>query len=358
MTFQSAAQQLMVPNTDMSGAFNQGAQTAEAVQNSELARAKQGMEMIASAAYGVLGGRLDGQADPAQWEETLNYFQARGIPVDSLRGKPQMANTIARSSLDVLRSAHDDQTFQLALKKFEQEVAQGGNYGLTPIYGTDAEGNPSMVQLSSNGGARQVQMPDGFQVSKEPIRIDAGTHTILLDPITRQQIGMVPKNNEEAAFLEGFGTASGKAAAERIAQLPQVLAQADNMLGTIDGILNDPALDASTGWLSWMQNLPGTDQYRFGQRALQLQGQAFLQAFESLKGGGQITEVEGVKATQAIGRLSTAQSPEDYRAALEELKGLINAAKERAQQRAGTGLPSPAPVSGGQQVVPFEDYFD
>ncbi len=34
----------------------------------------------------------------------------------------------------------------------------------------------------------------------------------------------------------------------------------------------------------------------------QVQGGAFLQAFESLKGGGQITQIEGEKATQAIVR--------------------------------------------------------
>lgn len=217
------------------------------------------------------------------------------------------------------------------------DTANGGNgdLGLNPQYGVDAEGNPVILQLGKNGKAIQTAMPDGVKLSKEPIKIDAGTHWVLLDPITRQPVGQVEKNNEEAAFQSGFGTAAGKAAAERIDALPGALAKADNMMSTIDGILNDPALDVSTGWLSWMQQVPGTDQYRFGQRALQLQGQSFLQAFESLKGGGQITEVEGAKATQAIGRLSTAQSAKDYRDALDELKGIITAAKQRTQAAAG-----------------------
>jgi len=102
------------------------------------------------------------------------------------------------------------------------------------------------------------------------------------------------------------------------------------MLQAIDGILNDPALDTSTGLMSPLQNVPGTPQYRFGTRARQLQGQAFLQAFESLKGGGQITEIEGQKAEAAIGRLDTAQGPDDYRNALMELRGVIEAAQKRA----------------------------
>lgn len=103
----------------------------------------------------------------------------------------------------------------------------------------------------------------------------------------------------------------------------------DAMIASIDGILNDPALDKSTGMLAWTQNIPGTDQRRFGARAKQLSGQAFLQAFQSLKGGGQITEIEGQKATEAIGRLDTAQAPDDYRQALTELRDILATASAR-----------------------------
>ena len=95
------------------------------------------------------------------------------------------------------------------------------------------------------------------------------------------------------------------------------------MIDSINGILDDPALESATGILSMTQAIPGTPMYRFGTRVKQLQGQAFLQAFEGLKGGGQITEIEGTKATEAIGRLDSAQSAEDYRGALNELKGIL-----------------------------------
>ena len=103
-----------------------------------------------------------------------------------------------------------------------------------------------------------------------------------------------------------------------------------SMIRSIDETLNDPALESATGLLSFTQNIPGTDAYRFGTRSRQLEGQAFLQAFESLKGAGQITEIEGIKATQAIGRLDTAQRAEDYRDALNDLREVLVAAQERA----------------------------
>lgn len=104
-----------------------------------------------------------------------------------------------------------------------------------------------------------------------------------------------------------------------------------SMVATIDGLLNDPAFDTSTGILSPLQNIPGTPQRRFGSRVKQLDGQAFLQAFESLKGGGQITEIEGQKATQALGRLDSAQSADDYRTALTELREILVTAQSRPQ---------------------------
>lgn len=104
---------------------------------------------------------------------------------------------------------------------------------------------------------------------------------------------------------------------------------AGSMIDSINAILNDPALEKATGLLEWTQAVPGTDAYRFGTRVKQLQGQAFLQAFQALKGGGQITEIEGQKATEAIGRLDSGQSAEDYRQALTELRDVLGRAMQR-----------------------------
>jgi len=123
------------------------------------------------------------------------------------------------------------------------------------------------------------------------------------------------------------------------------------MVSTIDGILNDPALGSATGILSFTQAIPGTAQRRVGARIAQLNGQAFLQAFESLKGGGQITEIEGQKATEAIGRLDSAQRTEDYVAALTELRDILNIAQSRpkgwvTQKGAAKAKAETAPTQG------------
>jgi len=72
----------------------------------------------------------------------------------------------------------------------------------------------------------------------------------------------------------------------------------------------------------------------------------FLEAFESLKGGGHITEIEGQKATDAMSRLGqTGQKESEYRIAAQELKDVLLKGVERARMRAGQGgLPPSSPT--------------
>tara|TARA_R110000868_G_scaffold86238_1_gene241944 strand:+ start:1691 stop:3169 length:1479 start_codon:yes stop_codon:yes gene_type:complete len=106
-----------------------------------------------------------------------------------------------------------------------------------------------------------------------------------------------------------------------------------------------PGLESSIGVKSWggiLENLPynvggpipGTDAADFTASLAQVTGKQFLQAFETLKGGGQITEIEGTKATEALANLSNSQSEKQFRKALlafrYEVGELVKIAKKRA----------------------------
>ncbi|WP_345770903.1 glycoside hydrolase family 73 protein [Brucella intermedia] len=227
--------------------------------------------------------------------------------------------------------------------------APSGDLGLNPQYGLDKDGNPVLLQLGKNGKVVQSQMPEGVTLSKEPIKLDAGTHFVLLDPITRQPVGQIPKDVAGAAS-EG---AAGKAQGEAAANIPVVEANANSILGMIDSLDTDPYLDSMVGPVaSRMPNITA-DAARVQSKMDQIGGQAFLQAFNSLKGGGQITEIEGQKATQAIARLNTAQSPADYRQALGELRQIVLTGVQRARQQAGGGAASQtAPAIQPQTTAP------
>lgn len=113
---------------------------------------------------------------------------------------------------------------------------------------------------------------------------------------------------------------------------------AADSLGVLDKAITHPGRTISTGGTSVLpiDRIPGTDAADFRAVRKQLEGKAFLQAFETLKGGGQITEIEGRKATEAIARLDTAQSDEEYLTALRELRGIVARGYERA-----SGKPAP-----------------
>lgn len=235
---------------------------------------------------------------------------------------------------------------------------QGGppKASLSPVYGQDAEGKAVLIQPRDDGTAVATKLPEGVSVSTGTEQIDAGTHWVLKDKRSGEIVGTVPKDNFGSARDTALGTNSGKGEVDQFSGSGQAYRQADQMLSSIDGILKDPYLDWSTGMGGGvLSSIPGTPMRGVRAKIDQLGGQAFLQAFESLRGGGQITEVEGVKATQAIGRLDTAQSPEDYRAALGELRSVVLAARGRAERQAqsppqtsqGAPIRAPMPVSGG-----------
>lgn len=224
--------------------------------------------------------------------------------------------------------------------------ADGGKVGLSPIYGRDAEGNPVILQATDQGRVIQPQLPDGVTLSRDPIRMDVGNGFVLMDPITRQQIGFIPKDVEGEAAAKAAGGVKGKAAAEAEAGAPKALAQADQMLAIIDGVANDPQLGNALGWAGYgvIPDVPGVNTAPRA-RIDQLKGATFLQAYDALKGGGQITEVEGTKAESAIARLKQTQEESEFRAALKDLRDVVSAARERALR-----------IGGGQ--APFEAELD
>jgi hypothetical protein len=102
--------------------------------------------------------------------------------------------------------------------------------------------------------------------------------------------------------------------------------------------------------------IPGTDTRDFMARLEQSQGGAFLQAFEALKGGGQITEVEGRKATAAITRMQTAQSEGEFVKAAMEFRGAVESGMQKLSGRVGAQQVAPAQV-GGPKMGAVEDGF-
>jgi hypothetical protein len=136
-----------------------------------------------------------------------------------------------------------------------------------------------------------------------------------------------------------FSAAQGKRLGEQMAAAPQALRQSQYMLTLLDEMANDPGREAGTGVSAWMAGLPGG--LSMGARAFanlsdQVSGQTFLQAYESLKGTGQITEIEGKKAEQAISRLRDRYVTEqEYLKAIKDLRDVVENSRGRLSKTLG-----------------------
>lgn len=132
--------------------------------------------------------------------------------------------------------------------------------------------------------------------------------------------------------------------AERLTQQgTQATAQMSG-LAAVDALLTSPNLGALTGFTGtineFFSTIGAAPKYSDLKSYIsQLQGLNFLEAYQQLKGGGPITDIEGRQATQARTRLEDAMksTPENLRVALLEVRKLFQDALDKNPTYTGAG---------------------
>ncbi|XHB99350.1 hypothetical protein ABWH97_13885 [Nitratireductor sp. ac15] len=281
-----------------------------------------------------LSQRKQLQAQTAQKNQTLDYFR---------KSAPEFAQMVeAGMPMKEAWGAY-----------LAQRKAQTGNtptFSKTPIYGTDKDGNAVLGTIGDDGSFKRVDTGD-FSVSTGVEKVDLGTQWGLLDKRSGQMVGTMPKENYQEAFDKGAGSAAGKAHGEAMASLPADMATSERTVAEIDQLLKHEGLSSIVGPFdqfrpSWTMGGQGRDALA---RFNQLKGRAFLSAYSMLKGGGQITEIEGVKAENAMARMDRAQNEEEFKQALKDFRDAVSDGMTKLKQRAGGVQPTQtvAPGSGG-----------
>lgn len=191
--------------------------------------------------------------------------------------------------------------------------------------------------------------------------------------IRGQNLSNSPEIQGAIAKAKAEGTEYGKSGAQANIALPGAVATGEEAIRKVDELVGKaPVVNAegkvvqagtkphagfgqSVGaGIPGLKYVPGTSAADFNARLNEIQGGAFLQAFNTLKGGGSITETEGTKATAAINRMSTAQSEKEFNTAAREYQQILRTGIERAKIKAQslssggipTGRQSAAPASG------------
>ena len=173
-----------------------------------------------------------------------------------------------------------------------------------------------------------------------------------------------PTRQAQIAQAKSAGTETGKTAAKVAADLPGAIEAAERGIALIDEMVGKaPVVDASgkiiekgtaphAGFSSYVGGtiypgarfIEGSDTASYELRQKQIEGQAFLEAFRTLKGGGSITEKEGEKATAAITRMNKAASEKEYIEAARELQSILRTGVKNAREKASRSV---VPTTGG-----------
>lgn len=171
------------------------------------------------------------------------------------------------------------------------------------------------------------------------------------------------KNAPEAIALRAKMEEQGKAQAKFEAAAPSAIKSAEDAIANIDAMVGKaPELDKTgkivkkgtaphpgfsgavgMGGIETL-GIPGIAQYTPGSAAAsfkarydQLKGKAFLDAYDTLRGGGAITEIEGAKAEKARMRMDLAQSEDEFITAAREFQSELRDMVRKNKARLGTG---------------------
>jgi hypothetical protein len=168
------------------------------------------------------------------------------------------------------------------------------------------------VQFTPEGAAQ-------FVLKQQESRMQQQQKTAMMqaDPVRQEQ---TRKLKTEADIAEE----------NRARSMQKTLDTASYMDDLLEKTKTHPGRQYATGKSSILPKVPGTAPADFQVLLDQIGGQQFLQAFETLKGGGQITEVEGRKATDAMARMNPRQSEESFLQGVSEFQSIVRSAKERA----------------------------
>ena len=172
-----------------------------------------------------------------------------------------------------------------------------------------------------------------------------------------------PKLQQQLSAGKAAGTEYGQEGAKAVLALPKVADMTVHASGLIDRMVGsrDGKVKAHPGFQSYIGMtlrpgaafVDGTKEANFKAILDQVTGGAFLQAFETLKGGGQITVIEGEKATAAITRMRKSQSEEEFKEAARDFQEILQKGLQRARTRSTVGpQPTGAAAAPAQPSAP------
>jgi hypothetical protein len=215
--------------------------------------------------------------------------------------------------------------------------------------------------------------PSAYEIAKDKWEQDYKERTL------KASMANTTKDNDLAASKaelarQKLETEMDAKSSERQAKTEENIAQADEMMSLVDQMIGPESKDgalklhpgfksavgtkgASSLWGFREKPLAGTDAAGFMAMYDQVKGGAFLQAVQSMRGTGALSDTEGRAATSAITRMNAATSEADFIRAAQDFRTAIKNRKGRSLARAAehpslSGKSPAADSSGWIQAAP------
>jgi hypothetical protein len=197
-----------------------------------------------------------------------------------------------------------------------------------------------------------------YGMKRGPKTVNLGGTQAVVDPANPSKLqaefpvtlkpSETPTHKESVATQTAIGKGVGEDIASARSKLPMMELELAEMTTLADEFINHAGFSDLIGatWKPLAKNIHGTDAAGADSIRKQLEGKLFMKAYQTLKGGGQITEIEGDQAKQAQGRMNIALSEKEYKKALtdfldayrrglEKLKGVAYPVGTNPQRRKG-----------------------
>lgn len=288
-------------------------------------------EQFAMGAQGFAQGQQANKT--AQWvaqnapPEIAQAVQAGVItPADAFKALTEAKTK--KAPLQINGKLVDPETYQVLADFSSPSQADQENFYGNPIPVQNPDGTVSYGQIGNRGTFRPIQIGEG-QTFAPPVKtVDTGTGTALIGP-GAAPMGVIQKDIAGAEAQQKIGAAQGEA----IASAAGDVQAGENALALLDSIKNDPAKRWGTGGTSVFNAIPGSSGKGFQKKVDQATSGAFLTAIDQMRGMGALSNAEGQTAKDAVTRMDTALSEEDFNAALADYERIVRQGVDRARAR-------------------------
>lgn len=198
-----------------------------------------------------------------------------------------------------------------------------------PVAQQQAQAN--LADTQSQTAARDTEL--GYRAQELDIKRDDTKIKALTAQLGKETNEL--KKQEIQAKLTDAQSARDQKQVDKVAKYQGIAAKVDDALDNIARIRNAPGLPGNFGVKGMVPNLPGGETEDAAVQIENLKGKAFMAAYEALKGGGPITDIEGTKGTDAMANLGKTQSLGSFLKNLDTMEKILKDNKARMAAETG-----------------------